>query len=74
MKIYFDHLGQNVAAELYYNSEEIEECVLVTFENGFNNDVLFSRIYGAWTSTSDLQSRYPQTYKNLQAAIVKHVI
>ena len=69
MKIHFDHNGQNCVAELVYNFEEVPDCVLVIFEGNFNEDILLSNVNSIWTCTSDLQTRYPQTYLNIVHAL-----
>ena len=69
-EIYFDHKGQKYVAKVHDNLKELEDCALVVFENDFNEEVLFSNVIGIWTSVSDLQTRYPQTYTNIQQAIL----
>ena len=70
MEIHFDHNGQNCAAKIVYNSEEVEDCVLVVFENHLSDDILFSKVNGIWTSTSDFQARFPQTYLNIIQSLI----
>lgn len=69
MKIHFDHNGQNCIAELTYNLKEVPDCVIVIFEDNYNEDILFSNVNSIWTSTSDLQARYPQTYSSIVQAL-----
>lgn len=69
MKIYFEHNGETCSAELFYNFREVEDCALVVFESCFTEDILFSKIKGVWASVSDLQTRFPKTYSNIQQAM-----
>ena len=67
-RIDFEHEGQKKVANLYYDFTVLEDCVTVRFKNLWN-DIVFSKLYGMWTSVSDLQTRYPKTYSNVQKAI-----
>lgn len=69
MKIYFNHNGKTCTAELYYNFREVDDCALLVFKDCFTDDILFSKINGVWASVSDLQTRFPKTYSNIQEAV-----
>lgn len=71
MKIEFDHNGETCSAELFYNFREVDDCALLVFESCFTEDILFSKINGVWASISDLQTRFPATYSNIQNAVFR---
>ena len=72
MKIYFVAEGKPADAELSYDFKEIEDCVLVSFQDKFKEDILFSKTSGEWHSVSPLQTINNLTYSNIQEAILKH--
>ena len=71
MNIRFDHCGQDYQAIISYNFKEIKDCFILKFQNGFNQPVTFFKENNTWGSDSELQIRFPDTYLNIQKAIVE---
>ncbi len=72
MSIYFDHLGKKMSGNISYTNQNTKDCIIMQFDNKFYDDIVFSKIYGAWTSVSDMQSRYPLTYKSIQMSLTDY--
>ena len=71
MNICFDHCGQDYQAIIFYNFKEIKDCFILKFPQGFNVPITFFKEKDAWGSDSELQIRFPDTYLNIQKAIVE---
>ena len=74
MKINFSHEGAPSTANLSYNFNEIQDAVLLTFDNGLSHDIFFSKIADEWMSLSSLQTEHPKTYSNIIKAIIAYFI
>jgi hypothetical protein len=60
--IHFEHDGQDVHAELFYNFHNFSNAVLVTLLNnvdGLRESVMFMRVKNTWKASADVTKRYP---------------
>jgi hypothetical protein len=76
--IQFDHNGQNVHAELFYNFNNFSNAVLVTLLNkaeGLNENILLLKGKGknGWRFPSILKSRFPSTANNIINCVDKEL-
>jgi|SRR5215831_8345905 len=68
--IQFDHNGQNVHAELFYNFNNFSNAVLITLLNkveDLNENILLLKGKGknSWRFPSIIKNKYPSTATNI---------
>ena len=66
--IYFDHEGQNVHAELFYDFHSFSNAVLITLLNnvdGLRESIVLLKGESTWKASADVSKRYPSIVKTI---------
>ena len=66
--IHFNHDGQNVHAELFYNVHNFSNAVLITLLNnvdGLRESIVLMRVKNTWKASSDVTKRYPSIVETI---------
>jgi hypothetical protein len=66
--IQFDHNGQNIHAELFYNFHNFSNAVLITLLNnvdGLQESIILLKGKNTWKASADINKRYPLIIKNI---------
>jgi hypothetical protein len=71
MEIYFDHSGKECKAHVIYNFKEVADSILIVFNGGLGTNLMLYKQNNVWVSDSKLQEKHPETYLNIQKAIIE---
>jgi hypothetical protein len=66
--IHFDHEGQDVHAELFYNFHNFSNAVLITLLNnvdGLRESIVLLKGKNSWKASADVNNRYPSIVKTI---------
>jgi hypothetical protein len=76
INIKFDHQGQTVTAEMYYDFNRLSNLVLIIpdeNEQDLNETILLFREGKKWKTSSQTKQRFPQTFNNIIVCVNKEL-
>ncbi len=74
--IEFDHNGQAIRAEVFYNFSTLSDAVLIIpLDNTYdlNENILLTREKGRWRTSSVIRQQYPSTLNNIISCVNKEL-
>ncbi len=74
--IEFDHNGQVIRAEVFYNFSTLSDTVLIIpLDNAYdlNENILLTREKGRWRTSSVIRQQYPSTLNNIISCVNKEL-
>ncbi len=74
--IEFDHDGQTLRAEMFYDSNNLSNAVLITPIDNYDDlteNIFLSRERGKWRTSSIIKHQYPSTLDNIICCINKEL-